>query len=451
MDDSRDHVVSRDPWTGRDVHRAPVAGPVDVEAALGRAVEASASWAELPAPARSEPLSRFAHLVEADADRLAALIAREVGKRRADADGEVAWTAESARWYADNPPGSESVGGALVRRVPLGVVAVVTPWNVPLITPAWKWLPALAAGNAVVWKPSELATGIAMRAHKLLLAAGIPHDVMQVVSGDAGTASSICGDERVDGIHFTGSERAGRALAALAAPRFARCALEMAGLNPAVVFDDADLDLAADCIVASGTALAGQKCTATRRVLVATGVREALEQRLAARIGRLRVGDPADPQTDVGPLVSADARRSAERELRRAVTAGATLLARAEAPDHPAAFAPALLADLAPDDRLRTNELFAPVIAIESFEEAAEAWNAANAAPYGLSASVFARDERLLDDATRRIRAGVIARNRRGDAVELEPPFVGRRRSGNGWPEGGEYAYASVTDLQAVY
>ena len=441
-------VVSRDPFTGERVFSAPAGDPA---AAVRRAAAVQPGWAARPVEQRAAALHRFADAIEADAARLAGLLVREVGKRRADAGGEVAWTARSARWYADHPPAEETAGGARVVRRPLGVVAAITPWNVPLVTPAWKWLPALVAGNAVVWKPSERATAVALAARELLHAAGIPEDALQVVPGGPGVARALAADERVAAVHFTGGEAAGRELAALAAPRFARVALELSGLNPAVVLADADLDLAADCIVACGTALAGQKCTATRRVLAAERVADALSARIAERIGRLRVGDPRDPDTDVGPLITAAARAAAEAEVARAYAAGAELLARAPAVSGDALFSPALLGGLAGDDPLRVRELFAPVLSIEPFGTPEEAWALANAAPYGLSAAVYGRDADLLAEAAARIRCGVLALNRRGDDVELEAPFGGRARSGNGQPEGGAYAYAALTDLQAVY
>jgi acyl-CoA reductase-like NAD-dependent aldehyde dehydrogenase len=303
----------------------------------------------------------------------------------------------------------------------------------------------------VVWKPSERATAIACAARDLALAAGVPEAVLQVLPGGPETARALAGDERVGALHFTGSEAAGRALAALAAPRFARIALEMSGLNPAIVLADADLDAAADCIVACGTALAGQKCTATRRVLVDVTVAEPLTERLAARIAGLRVGDPSDPATDVGPLIGAGARAAAEAEVERATGSGARVLARAQAPRGDALFAPVLLGGLAPGDPLRERELFAPVLSLETFATPAEAWELANAAPYGLSAAVYGRAPAQLAEAAARVRCGVLAINRRGDDVGLEPPFGGRGRSGNGQAEGGAYVYAALTDLQAVY
>jgi acyl-CoA reductase-like NAD-dependent aldehyde dehydrogenase len=444
-------VASRDPFTGEEVFRAPLTGEDAVAAAITAAAAGGERWALTPVADRATALARLADLLEADEDALADLIVREVGKRRVDAEAEVAWTAMSARWYAEHPPGEETAAGARVVPRPLGLIAAITPWNVPLVTPAWKWLPALMAGNAVVWKPSERATGVAVAAHRLLLEAGVPGDVLALVPGDAATARTLCADSRVAAIHFTGSERAGHELAQLAASRLARCALEMSGLNPAVVFADADLDLAADCIVACATALAGQKCTATRQIFVERGALGALTERLAGLIEALEVGDPRDPATDVGPLITPSARAEAEARLQAALDGGARLVARAAAPEGDALFAPALLAEPAPDDSLRTRELFAPVLTIEPFEAPEQAWRLANASPYGLSAAVYGGDPVLLRATADRIQAGVVAINRRGDAVDLEAPFGGRKRSGYGAPEGGAYAYAAVTDLQAVY
>jgi aldehyde dehydrogenase (NAD+) len=444
-------VVSKDPFTGAQVFAAPVADAAAVDAATERALAAQPAWAARPVAERAAVLEAFAGAGEADAAQLAELLVREVGKRRADAEAEVAWTARSARYYAAHPPAAERAGDARVARRPVGVVAAITPWNVPLLTPAWKWLPALMAGNAVVWKPSERATGIAVAAKERLHAAGVPEAILQVIPGGAETARTLAADERVGAVHFTGSEAAGRSVAALAVPRFARVALEMSGLNPAIVLADADLDLAAGCIVACATALAGQKCTATRRVLVDTAVAGPLTAALAERIAALRVGDPRDPATDVGPLIGPDARAQAEAEVARACAAGAPLLARAPAPEGAALFGPVLLGRLAADDPLRRRELFAPVLSLEAFASPEEAWTLANAAPYGLSAAIYGRDPSRLQAAAASVRAGVLAVNRRGDDVSLEAPFAGRGRSGNGQAEGGTYVYAALTDLQAVY
>jgi acyl-CoA reductase-like NAD-dependent aldehyde dehydrogenase len=412
-------LASLDPWSGEVVGEVVVATPGDVDAAVARAELAQRSWATTPVPERAEVLRRFADLVEDDADRLTELLVAEVGKRRAEAAGEVEWTALSARWYADHPPPEEEVAGAAVRRVPLGVVAAITPWNVPVTTAAWKWLPALMAGNSVVWKPSELAPVSADVVLGLWGKAGLPDGLLEVVHGAGDVGSVLVEHPDVRGIHFTGSTATGRRIAVAAARRLVRCALELGGLNPVVVFEDADLDAAVDDVVAAGTAI--------------------------------NVGDPRDPGTTLGPLVTGAAADTARQRVDAAVRAGATVLGRSAAPDHPGFFPATLLTDLPAGDGLRTHELFAPVIAVESFGTDEEGWSAANATTYGLAASVHTASPDRWAQARARLRAGVVGVNRRGDAVDLEAPFGGLGDSGNGYPEGGLYVYDALTDHQAYY
>ena len=448
-------ITSRNPATGRVVFETASAGPEDVALAVERARSAAAGWAATPVSERAAVLGRFADLVERDADDLAAAIVAEVGKVALEARGEVAWTAISARWYADHPPEAERRGSALVRRRPLGVVATVTPWNVPLITPAWKWLPALIAGNAVVWKPSELATGVAFAARARLDEAGLPPGVLELVSGGPETARTLCEHPDVAAVHFTGSTKTGRAIAELAARGLKRCALEMGGLNFALVFRDADVPAAADAIAAAATAINGQKCTATRRVLVEDDVADELVSRLAERFEALVPGDPADERTTLGPLITPEARDTAEHEVERATEAGARIAARAPGArgdvDPRGFFRATLLTDLAPGDPLRTRELFAPVLSVERVTDVEAAWRAANETPYGLTGAVYTADPELAAAAMERLETGILAVNRRSDAVELEAPFGCVKQSGNGFAEGGDFVYASVTELQAVY
>ena len=437
------------------MHRSRATTAFGVEQAVERARAGAQRWAATPVSERAEALRRFADLVRSDAAWLAERLVAEVGKLRRDADAEVEWTARSASYYAEHPPPSGRAGSARVECRPLGVIAVITPWNVPLVTPAWKWLPALMAGNAVLWKPSELSTGIATAACERLWAAGIASDVLALVPGGGETGRAICAAPGVAGVHFTGSDAAGREIATLVVPRLARCALELSGINPAVVFADADLDQAADCIVACATALSGQKCTATRRVLVQAEAHDSLVRRLCGRIASLCPGDPSDPRTSLGPLITPDVAERIEGELRAVEARGARIVARSpEGPRGPGGWGAAraaLLDRLAPDDPLRSRELFAPVMSLERFESAEDAWRLADDSPYGLAAAVHTSDPALLALAPARLRAGVVALNRRGDDIELEAPFGGHKRSGNGQPEGGEFAYAAVTDLQATY
>jgi acyl-CoA reductase-like NAD-dependent aldehyde dehydrogenase len=445
------HVRSLNPATGETVHDGPAATPEDVAVAVGRATAAQPGWAAAPVAERAAVLHRFAALVDRDAEALARLIVAEMGKRRAEAEGEVAWTSQSARWYADHPPAAERAGSAWVRRTPLGVVAVVTPWNVPLLGGAWKWLPALVAGNAVVWKASELTPAVAVQGARLLAEAGLPDGALELVLGGGEAGRALVGDERVAGVHFTGSTATGRRIAATVAPRLVPCALELGGLNPVVVFEDADLDHAADCVVAAGTSINGQKCSATRRVLVAEPVASRLADALADRVSGLAVGDPADPRTDLGPLVTAAASGAAAEALAGARRRGAALTARSRGGDREEFFAAALLTDVAPGDPLASHELFAPVMTLERFGSDSDAWTRANATPYGLTAAVHTRDPDRIAAAPDRLAAGVVNINRRGDAVDLQAPFGGVGASGNGYPEGGRYVYSSLTSAQACY
>ena len=449
-------ITSRNPATGSVVFETAPADAGEVDRAVARASAAGRDWSSAPVDERAAVLRRFAELVERDDDELTAAIVSEVGKVVSEAHGEVEWTAISARWYAEHPPEVERRGSAVVRRRPLGVVATVTPWNVPLITPAWKWLPALVAGNAVVWKPSELATGVAFAARARFEEAGLPADVLQVVPGGPDTARALCEHPDVAAVHFTGSTKAGKAIAEAASARLKPYALEMGGLNFALVFGDADLEAAADSIAAAATSINGQKCTATRRVLVEGNVADELTSLLADRYEGLVSGDPVDEATRLGPLITPAARDAAEREVERAVGAGARVVARSpgaagDGLDPAGFFRATLLADLAPGDPLRTHELFAPVLSVESFAETENAWRAANETPYGLTGAVYTSNPDTAAAACERVRTGILAVNRRSDAVELEAPFGGVKQSGNGAREGGTYIYDSVTELQAVY
>lgn len=424
---------------------------VDIAAAVGRAAAAFRTWSDTPMARRQDVARRFGELVADHADPLAGTIVDEMGKLRTDADGEVAWTVDSAYWYADRPPRAERVAGATVEPRPLGVVATITPWNVPLHTPAWKWLPALLAGNTVVWKPSELTPATAVLAVELLREAGLPDGALELVTGDGTAGAALADDPRVAAVHFTGSTATGRSLAARLAPRGVRYALEMGGLNPAVVFADADLGHAADCIVAATVTLNGQKCTCTRRIVVHESVTDRLVDAVATRLAAVVPGDPRDPRTQLAPLVTPAAARHAQASMAAAVDRGAEVVARSPAYEHEAFVPATLLSGVADDDPLRRVELFAPVLSVDTFGSPDDAWRLADASDYGLSAAVFTTDAELAALAPRRLRAGVVNVNRRSDAVDLEAPFGGMKLSGNGHPEGGEYVYASLTALQAVY
>jgi acyl-CoA reductase-like NAD-dependent aldehyde dehydrogenase len=444
-------LVSRSPYDGREIERIPPASREEVDAGLDAACAAAGRWATTSVRARAAALEEIAVALRDATDELAALVVAETGKRVGEATAEAEWTAATALWYAEHPPTDELVAEARVRYAPIGVVAAITPWNAPLVTPAWKIFPALMAGNAVVWKPSELATASASALAAIIGESALPRGLLTMLPGRSDVGAALVADPRVDGVHFTGSSAAGRAIAARAGQRLARCALELGGSNPAVVLDDADLDAAARDIAASMLAINGQKCTATRRVVAAQPVYDELLMRLVALIESAAPGDPADPATAVGPLITSEAVDVAHSAVARAERAGARLHAQAPKGEGVAAFPPTILGTAPRRHPFGREELFAPVLVVERVQSDAEAVRSANATPYGLAAAVYTQTPERARTVAERIEAGVVGVNRPSDQVGLEPPFLGWKQSGNGVAEGGTYAYDGLCQRQVLY
>ena len=401
-------------------------------------------------------LRRFADALDGASQALRDAIVTEVGKLRGEAAGEVAGTVATARWYAEHPPVGERRGTATVVRRALGVIGLISPCNVPLITPLWHLLPALLVGNGVVRKPSELATRVALLAVEHLRHAGMPNGLVEVTPGGPGTGRELCQHPLVRGVAFTGSTNAGRAIAVSVAERFIPSSLEMGGNNPAVVFADADLELAADYVAATVGSLQRQKCTTTRRALVQTGVADEFASLLSERFVGFVAGDPADARTTLGPLITPAAAAAGRTAVADALAGGARVLASSPldtlgCPQTDCFMAATLLTDLAYDDPLRGGELFAPVVSLATFAHPEAAWRTANDTIYGLTSPVYTRDPKLQQEAVRRLETGIVNVNRRSDDVGMEAPFGGLKASGQGPREGGAYVYDGVSHLQAVY
>src|SRR5512134_1611288 len=307
--------------------RVPISTPADVLPAVAGASEALRGWRNLPGPVRAEHLYRWAAALEVRAEELAQLMAREVGKPIVEARGELARGGVILRYYAGEavrtngelvPP---QAAGALqfTLREPLGVVALITPWNFPVAIPLWKAAPALAFGNTVVLKPSEHAPLTALMLAEIARGAGLPSGVFNVLLGTgAGVGEALISAPEVRAVSFTGSARVGARVAALAAARNIRYQTEMGGKNVAIVLPDADLSLAARLIVAGAMRYAGQKCTATSRVVVAREIEEAFLRNLRTEVEALTLGPVTDPAAVVGPLINADARTRILDALREA-------------------------------------------------------------------------------------------------------------------------------------
>jgi aldehyde dehydrogenase (NAD+) len=340
------------------------------------------------------------------------------------------------------------------RHVPLGVVALICPWNFPLAIPAWKLAPALVFGNTVVLKPAEWASATAYALVRLI-AGALPPGVLNLVVGAGRTVGqALVEDERVAGISFTGSTGVGAAIAAAATARGAKYQLEMGGKNPVIVCDDADLERAVELTVSGAMRSAGQKCTATSRVIVLPGIRRAFTERLVERVKSLRQGDPRQEDTYLGPLVSAPQRDKVEHYIARGREEGARLLVGGGRPggplEHGYYVEPTVFDEVAPTMAIAQEEIFGPVVGIVPADTLDEAWRIANGVRYGLSASVMTRDLNTALEAVRCLQVGLVRVNEETAGVELQAPFGGMKQSSSHSREQGPAAREFYTQTQTV-
>ncbi|GAA5113185.1 aldehyde dehydrogenase family protein [Pseudonocardia adelaidensis] len=422
-------------------------GAADARAAVAAASAAGPAWDELGSIERGALLFDVAALFAERLDEFAAAIAREQGKRTAEARAEAERALEILRFTAGEGrrlqgrtlPAEAGRSWALTWRRPIGVVALVTPWNFPLAIPAWKVAPALLSGCTAVLKPSPLTPHTAALLVQTFLDAGLPPGVLNLVQGDREVGEALVAHPNVAGISFTGSLPVGLAIQQQAAPRLARTQLELGGKNAVIVLADADLDAAADAIVHGAFGQAGQRCSATSRVVVDAPVREPLVQRVVARAEALRVGPAAAADTDLGPVVSAERRGACLAAVEQAVSDGATVACgghavRAGLPDG-FYVAPTVLTGVAPDSELAKEEVFGPVLAVVEAHGYDDAMAIANSVRYGMSGTIFTRDLGRVHDALRNFEAGMLHVNRPGVGAWPHLPHMGTKMSQYGPPE----------------
>ncbi|HET6831565.1 MAG TPA: aldehyde dehydrogenase family protein [Solirubrobacterales bacterium] len=429
----------------------------EVSAAVVAAVMAQRDWSAA-APARAEALHGFAAALAAR-EGLAELITREVGKPIVEARGEVARAVAILRYYAQaafDPvgelyPGSAAATRVLVRREPLGVVLAICPWNFPLAIPLWKAAPALAYGNAVIVKPAAPAIGVA--AEIAAVAADVlPDGVLTVLNVPGAELGSLLDDERIAAATFTGSTATGLSVAERLARRGAPAQAEMGGQNPAIVLDGADPAAAARLIVAGAMPFAGQKCTATRRVVALESIADRLEEELVAAVAGLPVGDPAAPETLVGPLIDGAAADSFEERVSGALERGARPLATAEPPAGAVGHfvPPTLLAADDPGDEVNREETFGPLLTLIRVPDADAAVSAANATSYGLVGAVHSADVAAATAVAEQLECGLIRVNAATPGVDYYAPFGGEKRSSFGPREQGRAARDFFTTTRTV-
>ncbi|MDQ5850577.1 MAG: aldehyde dehydrogenase family protein [Chloroflexota bacterium] len=451
--------------TGEVVGLFPLAPDDEVRAAIAAAEQAQRAWGETPGPERGEVLYRAAQIVRHRAEELATDLTREEGKTLAESKAEVLRAADILNYFAGE---GRRMGGETLpaetrdtllytSRMPLGVVAIITPWNFPIAIPTWKIAPALISGNAVVFKPASQAPLTALHLVEVLDEAGVPKGVLNFITGSGSRVGDILvTDERMDGVSFTGSYDVGQSIYQKTARRMLRTQLELGGKNPLIVAADADLDKAVTLAVRGGFGLTGQACTATSRVIVERPVVRDFTERLAAHARALKVGPGLAPGTQMGPAVSAHQRDSDLEYIEIGQQEGAQLVAggrdgQGDAPGRGNFVAPTVFTGVRPDMRIAQEEIFGPVIGIIEAGDFEEAMQIADGVGYGLTASIVTTDLRKALRFAERVEAGLVKVNQPTTGVPLHAPFGGFKQSSSGtFKEQGKTAVDFYTRIKTV-
>jgi aldehyde dehydrogenase (NAD+) len=445
------------------VGRFPRSTEADVQAAVAAAEAAFPAWAATPLPKRGALMAQAALVLARRAEELAQALTWEEGKTLAESRQEVAraiaylefMAGEGRRLGSDTLP-SESGGVNYLVRKPLGVVALISPWNFPVNIPTIKSAPAMLAGNTVVLKPSELSPLTGTLLAEVYAEAGIPAGVFNLVQGDGVVGQALVGHPTVKAISFTGSTAVGRDINRRAAERFAKTQLEMGGKNASIILADCDLDKAIADVAVGGFSVTGQRCNANSLVLVEKAVFEAFSAGLVAKAQAVRLGAGLDESSTMGPMVSQAALDRVARYVDTARSEGAQVLVGGrKATEGSLAngyyYEPTIVTGVAPDHAVCCEELFGPVVALVPVSGLDEALEISNKLQYGLASSVYTKDLAKAMRYIERVETGLAHVNCPTTLSELQMPYGGMKESGHGGRENGKYVLDFYTELQAVY
>ena len=443
----------------------PESTAADVDAAVARATDAQREWAQVPAPARAEVIDQCGAILATRKADFSTLVSREAGKILVEAGGDVQEAIDMAHYVAglgraawgETMPSELPNKMGWTTRQPVGVVGMITPWNFPVAIPSWKCFPALLAGNGIVLKPSEHAPACAEEFVAALREAGVPEGLVNLVHGHAEPGQALVIHPGIRAVSFTGSVPTGRVVAAAAmatGPRLV--SLELGGKNAMIVLPDADLALAADGALFGAFGTAGQRCTSTSRLVVHRAVADRLLGTLIKRTTALRLGDPTQPETDVGPVID---RHSAERidaMVQGAISEGATAvtggqIVRVDGCEGGAFYAPTILCGVQRSHRIAREEVFGPVLSVIEIDSLDEAIDVVNESEYGLSAAIYTEQISPALQAVDRINTGIVYVNAPTIGAEIQLPFGGTKHTGNGYREAGRRGIEQFSEIKSVY
>lgn len=443
----------------------PRSGKEDVDEAVRAARTAFETWRLVPAPKRGDIMRRVGDLMVSKKEELARQMTREMGKVLTETRGDVQEgidtayyaSSEGRRLFGHTVPSELPNKFNMALRVPIGVAGIVTPWNFPMAIPTWKIFPALLCGNTVVFKPASDTPATATSLVEILMEAGVPEGVVNIVHGGGGEVGmAIVGHPDVDLISFTGSTVIGKKISEVASASLKRVSLELGGKNAQIVLNDADLDLALDGVLWGAFGTTGQRCTATSRLIVQEGVFEKFMEKLLVAVAKLRLGDGLKEGVDVGPCINEGQQKTVQSYVEIGIKEGARLACGGKIPrgnglEKGWFYEPTVFTNVQPTHRIAKEEIFGPVLSVLKVRTLEEGIRVLNDTIYGLSSSVYTSNVNAAFQAIRDINAGITYINAPTIGAEAHMPFGGVKQTGNGHREGGWTVYDFFSEWKTVY